>query len=165
MNIRSYVLLFVVLISLIGLGSAADDGNITRVSPVENISISEGDSQIFSILVNNTDPTNQTYTIKWYVDGIEKQSTTTNATSDTYTLVTDSSDSGIQTITATSSGAASDPISWTVSISNIMFLGISEVIIATIGILSGIISLIVGGVIALIIIFLIVKSIFFKHGK
>lgn len=144
MNLKSCLfLLLVLMVSTIGFASAAD-GDITRVSPVQNISISEGDSQVFSISVANTDPANLTYTIKWYVDGIEKQSTSTNTTSDTYTLVTDSTDAGTQTVNATSTGGSASPVSWTVTISNQLFLAVGEVISATVGIFSSIIDLVVG---------------------
>jgi hypothetical protein len=105
---KSILCLFVllVLLSTAGFASAAD-GDITRVSPDQNISISEGDSQVFSISIANTDPANLTYTIKWYVDDVEKQSTT-------------------------------------VSIGNKLFLAVSEVVSATVGIVPGIVNLIIG---------------------
>lgn len=142
---RSILSLFVllVLLSTAGFASAAD-GDITRVSPDQNISISEGDSQVFSISIANTDPANLTYTIKWYVDGVEKQSTATNATSDTYTFDTGSTDAGTKTVNATSTGGTASPVSWTVTIANKMFLAVGEVISATVGLVPAIVNLIVG---------------------
>jgi hypothetical protein len=142
---KSILCLFVllVLLSTAGFASAAD-GDITRVSPDQNISISEGDSQVFSISIANTDPANLTYTIKWYVDGVEKQSTTTNSTSNSYTFDTGSSDAGTRTVNATSTGGTATPVSWTVTIANKLFLAVGEVISATVGIVPGIVNLIIG---------------------
>ena len=142
---KSILCLFVllVLLSTAGFASAAD-GDITRVSPDQNISISEGDSQVFSISIANTDPANLTYTIKWYVDGVEKQSTTTNSTSDTYTFDTGSTDAGTRIVNATSTGGTATPVSWTVTIANKLFLAVGEVISATVGIIPSIVNLIVG---------------------
>jgi len=137
------LLLLLAMVSSAGFASAAD-GDITRVSPDQNISISEGDSQVFSISIANTDPANLTYTIKWYVDDVEKQSTTTNSTSDSYTFDTGSSDAGTRTVNATSTGGTATPILWTVTVGDKLFLAVSEVISATVGIIPGLVNLIIG---------------------
>ena len=143
MKVYLCLFLLLALVASTGFASAAD-GDIARVSPTQNISISEGDSQTFSVSVANSDPANLTYTIKWYVDGVEKQSTTTNSTSDTYTFDTGSSDAGTRTVNATSTGGTATPVSWTVTIGNKLFLAVGEVISATVGIIPSIVNLIVG---------------------
>lgn len=142
---KSILSLFVllVLLSTVGFASAAD-GDITRVSPDQNVSLTEGDSQAFSVTIENSDPANLTYTIKWYVDDVEKQSTTTNLTSDSYTFDTGSSDAGTRTVNATSTGGTATPISWTVTVGDKLFLAVGEVISATVGIIPALVNLIIG---------------------
>jgi len=143
MKVFLYLFLLLAIVSSAGFASAAD-GDITRVSPDQNISISEGDSQTFSVSIANSDPANLSYTIKWYVDGVKKQSTTTNSTSDSYTFDTGSSDAGTRTVNATSTGGSATPVSWTVTVGNKLFLAVGEVISATVGIIPGLVNLIIG---------------------
>jgi hypothetical protein len=66
-----------------------------------------------------------------------------NLTYDTYTFVGGSGTSGLYNITAISN-ASGTAATWNMTVNNKIFAGISEVIVATVGILPDVVDLVVG---------------------
>lgn len=133
-----------VMVCMIGVGSAAD-GDASRGDPSDaNFSIDEPNSQTFNATIANADPTNKTYSVLWYQDSVLVQtSAADNLTYDTWTFVGSSATSGLYNITAITN-ATGTQAQWNMTVNNKIFSGISEVIVATVGILPDIVSLVVG---------------------
>ena len=133
----------VALACLIG-GAFAAEGDLAIATPAaSDFAIDEPDSQIFTLTITNTDPTNQTFNVTWYQDSVLQQTTmNTNATSDTWTFEGSAATAGVYNITAFSNN--SDTANWTMTVNNKIFAGITEVVSATVGILPDIASIVIG---------------------
>lgn len=144
----SYFKLFTILFvmaCMIGVGSATD-GDASRGDPsAANFSIDEPDSQTFNATIANSDPTNKTFSVLWYLDSVlVHTSADHNQTYDTgYTFAGTSRTAGLYNITAITN-ASGTSAQWNMTVNNKIFSGISEVIVATVGILPDIVDLVVG---------------------
>ena len=140
---KLFTILFV-MAYMVGVGSAAD-GDASRGDPsAANVSINEPNSQTFNATIANADPTNKTFSVLWYKDSVLVQtSPADNLTYDTYTFVGGSATSGTYNITAVSN-ASGTLATWSLTVNNKIFSGISEVIVATVGILPDVVDLVVG---------------------
>ena len=140
---KLFTILFVIA-CMMGVGSAAD-GDASRGDPsAANFSIDEPNSQTFNATIANADPTNKTFSVLWYKDSVLVQtSPADNLTYDTYTFVGGSATSGVYNITAISN-ASGTSATWSLTVNNQLFAGITEVVTATVGILPGIVDLVVG---------------------
>ena len=146
MNIPYFKLFTILFIMacMMGVGSAAD-GDVSRGTPSDaNFSIDEPNSQTFNATIEMAVPAGNDTIIYWYQDGVLKQTTTkTNGTSDTWTFVGSSATDGLYNITA-ASNRTSVTAQWNMTVNNKIFAGISEVIVATVGILPDVVDLVVG---------------------
>lgn len=133
-----------VMICMIGVGSAAD-GDVSRGTPsAANFSIDEPNSQTFNATIAMAIPADNDTIIYWYQDSVLKQTTTkTNGTYDTWTFVGSSATEGTYNITA-ASNRTSVQAQWNMTVNNKIFSGITEVIVATVGILPSVVNLVVG---------------------
>jgi len=140
---KLFTILFV-MACMVGVGSAAD-GDASRGDPsAANFSIDEPKSQTFNATIANADPTNKTFSVLWYKDSVLVQtSPADNLTYDTYTFVGGSATTGLYNITAITN-ASGTQAQWNMTVNNKIFSGISEVIIATVGILPDVVDLVVG---------------------
>ena len=139
------LVLLLVMACMVGVGSAAD-GDASRGDPsAANFSIDEPDDQTFNATIENADPTNKTFSVLWYLDGVlVHTSAAHNLTYDTgYTFAGTSRTSGLYNITAITN-ATGTSATWNMTVNNKIFAGISEVIQATVGILPDIVDLVVG---------------------
>jgi len=141
--VKLLILLFV-MACMMGVVSAAD-GDASRGDPsAANFSIDEPNSQTFNATIANADPTNKTFSVLWYKDSVLVQtSPTDNLTYDTYTFMGSSATAGLYNITAITNASGAQA-QWNMTVNNKIFSGISEVIIATVGILPGVVDLVVG---------------------
>jgi hypothetical protein len=146
MNIPYFKLFTILFIMacMIGVGSAAD-GDASRGDPsAANFSIDEPNSQTFNATIANADPTNKTFSVLWYKDSVLVQtSPADNLTYDTYTFVGGSATAGLYNITAITN-ASGTTAQWNMTVNNKIFSGITEVIVATVGILPDVVDLVVG---------------------
>lgn len=141
---KLFTILFV-MACMIGVVSAAD-GDASRGDPsAANFSIDEPDSQTFNATIANSDPTNKSYSVLWYLDSVlVHTSAAHNQTYDTgYTFAGTSGTAGLYNITAITN-ASGTQATWNMTVNNKIFSGISEVIVATVGILPDIVNLVVG---------------------
>lgn len=140
---KLFTILFVIA-CMVGVGSAAD-GDASRGDPsAANFSIDEPNSQTFNATIEMAIPAGNNTIIYWYQDGVLKQTTTKiNGTYDTWTFVGGSGTSGLYNITA-ANNRTSVSATWNMTVNNKIFSGITEVIVATVGILPDVVDLVVG---------------------
>lgn len=138
------LILLLAITCVVGIGSATD-GDASRSTPSDaNVTIDEPNDQIFTAAIENADPTNKTFSILWYQDSVLIQTTSaTNATSDTWTFEGGSQTSGTYNITAITN-ASGTSATWTLTVNNKLFSGITDVVVSTVGILPDVVDLVVG---------------------